>query len=193
MKTALALLAGLLISPAAFATPTTATGATTAATAPGLTGLTLTALDGSAFDASALHGKAVLFVNVASKCGYTKQYAGLQALYEARKADGLVIIGVPSNQFGGQEPGSPEQIATFCSMEYGVTFPLLEKQDVNGSDRSPLYAWLVGSEVGGDADVAWNFEKFLVNAEGEVVGRYKSAVTPDAAELDTAIKAALKS
>ncbi|MCO4747631.1 MAG: glutathione peroxidase [Proteobacteria bacterium] len=151
----------------------------------------LTALDGSPMPASELDGKAVLFVNVASKCGYTKQYEGLQALYEAKKDSGLVIVGVPSNQFGGQEPGSSEEIASFCKMNFGVTFPLLAKQDVNGGQRSALYSFLVGSTAGGGSDVSWNFEKFLVNRQGEVVGRFKSSVTPDSSELDVAINEAL--
>jgi len=152
-----------------------------------LTDLSLTRLDGSKLPAEELAGKAVLFVNVASACGYTKQYEGLQALYTAHKDDGLVVVGVPCNQFGGQEPGSPEEIATFCKMNFGVTFPLLEKQDVNGSKRSPLYSSLVGS--GGD--ISWNFEKFLVGPDGAVVGRFPSSVKPDSAKLKAAIDSAL--
>ena len=151
----------------------------------------LTALDGSPMAASQLDGKAVLFVNVASRCGYTKQYEGLQALFEAKKDSGLVIVGVPSNQFGGQEPGSPKEIASFCKMNFGVTFPLLEKQDVNGSKRSDLYRKLIGSAQGGGSDVSWNFEKFLVDRNGSVVGRFKSGVTPESSELDAAINEAL--
>ncbi|MCO4772349.1 MAG: glutathione peroxidase [Deltaproteobacteria bacterium] len=152
----------------------------------------LTALDGTSVDKASLEGKAVLFVNVASKCGYTGQYEGLQALYEAKKDEGLVIVGVPCNQFGGQEPGSKEEIATFCERNYGVTFPLLEKQDVNGKKRSALYKYLVGSEAGGNKDVRWNFEKFLVAKDGTVAGRFSSSVTPDSDELGAAIAAALQ-
>jgi glutathione peroxidase-family protein len=155
--------------------------------AAGLSSLSLTRLDGSKLEGSELAGKVVLFVNVASKCGFTPQYEGLQALYEARQAEGLVIVGVPSNQFAGQEPGAPEEIASFCKLNYGVTFPLLEKQDVNGGQRSALYAWLVGSKVGGGERIGWNFEKFVVNRKGEVVARFGSRTAP----ADPALKAAL--
>ncbi len=154
---------------------------------PVLTDLSLTRLDGSPFDAAELSGKAVLFVNVASACGFTRQYEGLQALYEARKDDGLVIVGVPCNQFGGQESGSAEEIATFCKTNFGVTFPLLEKQEVNGEGRSPLYQRLIGD---GD-DVRWNFEKFVVGRDGTVVNRFRSNTTPDSTELNAAIDQAL--
>jgi len=153
--------------------------------------LPLTALDGTPLAADTLKGRAVLFVNVASKCGYTPQYEGLQALYEARRDDGLVIVGVPSNQFGGQEPGTAEQIQEFCKLNYGVTFPLLEKQDVKGPNQSELYARLVGSEAGGGQDVAWNFEKFVVGRDGRVVARFPSRVAPSAPELAAAIDRAL--
>ena len=148
--------------------------------------IALTALDGSEIPASTFDGKSILFVNVASRCGYTSQYAGLQSLYEKYKDAGLVIVGVPCNQFGGQEPGTPEEIQTFCSNKYNVTFPILEKQSVNGSNRSELYQKLIGS----GADVRWNFEKILVNASGEVVGRFPSSVSPSDAKLIGAIEAA---
>ena len=151
----------------------------------------LVALDGSSFDRSTLDGKVVLFVNVASKCGLTPQYEGLQKLYDAKKGDGLVVVGVPCNQFGGQEPGSAEQIASFCSMNYGVTFPLLEKQAVNGSKRSSLYSWLVGSKAGGGKDIGWNFEKFLIGRDGEVAARFAPSTAPDDSGLVAAIDAAL--
>ena len=154
-----------------------------------LASLDLTALDGSPMDAASLDGNAVLFVNVASQCGFTRQYEGLQALYEQRKDDGLVIVGVPCNQFGGQEPGSAEEIQNFCKMNYGVTFPLLEKQEVNGPKRSKLYAGLIAD---GD-DVGWNFEKFLVAPDGRVVNRFKSSTAPGSDELATAIDQALGS
>lgn len=152
---------------------------------------TLTALDGTPLAADTLDNKVVLFVNVASKCGFTPQYDGLQALYAAKKDQGLVIVGVPCNQFGAQEPGSPTEIASFCRMNYGVDFPLLEKQDVNGGDRSELYQWLVGSEAGGGKDVRWNFEKFLVGKSGQVIDRYTSQVKPSDDGLVAAIDAAL--
>lgn len=151
----------------------------------------LTALDGSALPASTLDGKVVLFVNVASKCGFTPQYEGLQALYDAKRDAGLVIVGVPCNQFGWQEPGDADQIASFCKLNYGVTFPILEKQDVNGGDRSPLYQFLVGSEVGAGRSIKWNFEKFLVGRDGAVIGHWGSRTKPDEEALVSAIDAAL--
>jgi glutathione peroxidase-family protein len=153
-----------------------------------LSTMTLTRLDGTRMPAAELVGKAVLFVNVASKCGYTPQYEGLQDLYEARKDGGLVIVGVPCNQFGGQEPGGKEEIASFCKLNYGVTFPLLEKQDVNGAGRSPLYSALIGS----GPDIRWNFEKILVDRTGKVTGRFGSRVQPGSPELASAIDAALR-
>ncbi len=150
-------------------------------------------LDGKPLDQAALAGKAVLFVNVASKCGYTKQYAGLEKLYQGWKDKGLVIVGVPCNQFGGQEPGTAEEIASFCQINYGVTFPLLAKQEVNGAGRSPLYQSLVSSPAGGGQDIKWNFEKFLVGKDGAVVARFPSAVAPEDPRLVSAIEAALAS
>ncbi len=147
----------------------------------------LTQLDGTPLPADTLDGKVVLFVNVASSCGYTPQYEGLQALYEAHRDDGLVVVGVPCNQFGGQEPGTAESIATFCKTNYGVTFPLLEKQAVNGSERSALYQQLVGD---GD-DVRWNFEKFIVGRDGAVQARFPSGTQPDSGELRAVIEQAL--
>ena len=153
--------------------------------------MNLVQLDGTPLASEVLDGKVVLFVNVASKCGFTPQYDGLQKLYEEYRERGLVIVGVPCNQFGKQEPGGAEEIASFCRINYGVSFPLLEKQDVNGPDRSALYARLVDSEVGGGDRVQWNFEKFLVGRDGQVRARFSSKVSPDAAELRQAIEAAL--
>ncbi|HVF04723.1 MAG TPA: glutathione peroxidase [Frankiaceae bacterium] len=138
-------------------------------------------------------GRAALVVNVASKCGLTPQYTGLEALHEELGPNGFTVVGVPSNQFKGQEPGTAEEIAQFCSATYGVTFPLLAKTDVNGPDRHPLYAGLTGVDAGDDRgpDVLWNFEKFLVDADGEVVGRFRPQVLPDDPELRAAIEAAL--
>ena len=154
--------------------------------------MTLTGLNGNKIAAKEFEEKAILFVNVASKCGYTSQYEGLQSLYEEYQDKGLVIVGVPCNQFGGQEPGSAKEIQTFCKANYGVTFPLLEKQDVNGKNRSKLYKTLISSETGGGKNVRWNFEKFLVDKDGNVVGRYGSGVKPSSTELKTAIDAALR-
>ena len=146
----------------------------------------LTALDGSPLS-TPLDGKVVLFVNVASRCGLTPQYTGLQALAAEARDDGLVVVGVPCNQFGAQEPGTPEQIAEFCSATYGVDFPILEKQDVNGPSRSPLYQMLVNSEAGGGGDIAWNFEKFLVDRNGVVRHRFSPQTAPSDAGLRSAI------
>jgi glutathione peroxidase len=130
-------------------------------------------------------GKALLIVNVASRCGFTPQYEGLQALYDRYRDRGFEILGFPCNQFLGQEPGSDEEIRDFCSTRFGVTFPLFRKIDVNGEQRHPLYDILVERPDGdGNAgDVQWNFEKFLVSPEGEIVGRYRTAITPEDAKL----------
>jgi glutathione peroxidase len=138
-------------------------------------------------------GKALLVVNVASKCGLTPQYTGLERLQETYADRGFSVIGVPSNQFGGQEPGTAEEIQTFCSTSYGVSFPLLAKTDVNGPDRHPLYEQLTAyPDAEGEAgDVQWNFEKFLVSADGEVIGRFRPGTEPEAAELVAAIEGQL--
>jgi glutathione peroxidase len=138
-------------------------------------------------------GKALLLVNVASKCGLTPQYAGLEKLHEAYGDRGFAVLGFPCNQFAGQEPGSPEEIATFCSTSYGVTFPLFAKLEVNGPGRHPLYAELTRtSDAAGEAgDVAWNFEKFLVSPEGVVLGRFRPKVAPEDPTLVAAVESAL--
>ena len=135
-------------------------------------------------------GRAALVVNVASKCGLTPQYAGLEELQEAYGGDRFTVIGVPCNQFMGQEPGSAEEIAEFCSATYGVTFPMTEKIEVNGEDRHPIYAGLVETpnEKGEAGDVAWNFEKFLVDAHGTVVARFSPQVEPEDPRLVEAIQ-----
>jgi glutathione peroxidase len=154
---------------------------------------TLTLLDGSDTTLDAYAGQVLLIVNVASQCGFTRQYAGLEALYERYHERGLTVIGVPSNQFGAQEPGTAEEIAVFCQENFGVTFPLLAKTDVNGPDRHPLFARLteVADATGKAGDVTWNFEKFLVSPQGEVVGRFRSKVEPDDPELVAAVEAVL--
>ena len=138
-------------------------------------------LDGGELDLHDLQGKAVLVVNVASKCGLTPQYAGLEKLHERYADRGFVTLGVPCNQFGGQEPGSSEEIATFCSTTYGVTFPMTEKVDVNGEGRHPLYDLLTAApdEKGEAGDIQWNFEKFLISPQGEIVKRYNPKVAPE--------------
>ena len=150
-------------------------------------------LNGDATSLAAFDGKAILAVNVASKCGLTPQYTGLEALHEQYADRGFTVIGFPSNQFGAQEPGTAEEIETFCSTTYGVTFPMMEKIDVNGPDRHPLYAELVTTEDGdGNAgDIQWNFEKFLLDPAGKVVGRFRPATTPEDEAVTTAIEAVL--
>jgi glutathione peroxidase-family protein len=147
----------------------------------------LTKLDGSMLQTSDLDGKVVMVVNVASKCGFTKQYDGLQALHEKYEDQGLVILGVPCNQFGAQEPGKAEEIQSFCRLNYGVSFPLLDKQNVNGSDRSPLYKFLIGRGT----PVLWNFEKFLIGRDGKVMTRFRSTTAPDSSKLIKAVEKGL--
>ena len=136
-------------------------------------------------------GGAALVVNVASKCGLTPQYAQLEQLHE--QSEGLTVIGVPCNQFGGQEPGSAEEIATFCSATYGVTFPMLDKTEVNGPGRSPLFEELtrVPDPAGEAGDVQWNFEKWLVSAQGEPVARFRPMTEPESPEVRAAVAALL--
>jgi glutathione peroxidase len=136
-------------------------------------------------------GKVILLVNVASKCGNTPQYAGLQALYEKYKDKGLVIIGVPSNDFHEQEPGTPEEIKTFCTQNYGVTFPLMAKVHVRGKDKCALYAALTGSDSAFPGEVKWNFGKFLIDRNGQVIKRFEPSVKPETPEVVQAIEAAL--
>ncbi len=139
---------------------------------------TLKGIDGKDVPLAQYKGKVVLLVNVASKCGYTPQYAGLQELYDTYGKDGLVVIGVPSNDFGGQEPGSDDEIQKFCQSNYKVTFPLLSKVPVKGSGKTPLYAYLTGKDTNPKyaGEVGWNFEKFLIGRDGQAAGRIKSVV-----------------
>jgi glutathione peroxidase len=156
---------------------------------------TISTLDGQPTDLGDFRGRTVLVVNVASKCGLTPQYGGLERLHERYAARGFSVVGFPCNQFLGQEPGSPEEIQTFCSTTYGITFPLFEKIEVNGSGRHAIYTELTETADGeGEAgDVQWNFEKFLVSPEGEVLQRFRSGVEPEAPELVEAIERALPS
>jgi len=153
----------------------------------------LNSIEGTATPLSSFKGKVVLLVNVASKCGYTPQYAGLEKLYETYKDKGLVIVGIPANNFGAQEPGSNEEIKTFCSRNYNVTFPMMSKVSVKGADTTPLYRYLTDKsanpKIGGD--IKWNFTKFLVDKNGNVINRFESAVTPEATELVKAVETAL--
>ncbi|MEV6943092.1 glutathione peroxidase [Streptomyces sp. NPDC051172] len=151
------------------------------------------ALQGGSADLPQYAGQAVLVVNVASKCGLTPQYTGLERLHERYAEQGFTVLGVPCNQFLGQEPGSAEEIAEFCSATYGVTFPLTEKVEVNGENRHPLYDRLTGfaDAEGHSGDIRWNFEKFLIGRDGKVVARFSPQTEPEAAELVAAVESAL--
>jgi glutathione peroxidase len=153
----------------------------------------LDTLTGTPTSLADLRGKTLLIVNVASKCGLTPQYSGLEQLQERYADRGFSVVGFPCNQFGGQEPGSAEEIQTFCSTTYGVTFPMMAKVDVNGADRHPVYQQLTETaDAKGDAgDVQWNFEKFLVGPTGAVVARFRPTTTPEDEDLVKAIEAAL--
>jgi glutathione peroxidase len=153
----------------------------------------LNALDGGPCSLEGLKGKAAPIVNVASRCGLTPQYEALERLHGRYKGRGFTVLGVPCNQFGQQEPGSPEEIATFCSTTYGVTFTLTEKIEVNGPGRHPLYQQLtVTPDADGEAgDVQWNFEKFLVAPDGEIVARFRPTVAPDSELVVSAIESVL--
>jgi glutathione peroxidase len=153
----------------------------------------LSALSGEPLDADLLRGRATLVVNVASRCGLTPQYEGLQLLFDRYRDRGLVVLGTPCDQFGGQEPGTAEAIAAFCTETYSVTFPLTEKLRVNGHDRHPLYAFLTSTpdRSGQAGDVQWNFEKFLVSPRGTRVARFRPTTLPDDAELIEALEAIL--
>jgi glutathione peroxidase len=176
---------------ALFAALTLCTAMITHAAPAAIYDLKLKDIDGKEVQLSNYRGKALLIVNVASKCGFTKQYSGLEALYQKYKDQGLVVLGVPCNQFGGQEPGSNEAIKEFCSTKFNVTFPLFDKVDVNGPDRAPLYTLLAGKDSPFPGDIKWNFNKFLVGRDGTILKRFESRVAPDAAELTAAVEAAL--
>ncbi len=156
--------------------------------------LPVATLDGAPTTLGALTGgRPALVVNVASRCGLTPQYTGLEALHEEYGPRGFTVVGVPCNQFMGQEPGTAEEIQQFCSTTYGVTFPLLAKTDVNGADRHPLYAELTkaADDTGEAGDVQWNFEKFLLSPDGTVVRRFRPRTEPDAPEVIEAIESVL--
>lgn len=152
-------------------------------------------LDGRPSSLAEHKGKVLLLVNVASKCGLTPQYTGLEALHEKYEGRGFSVIGFPCNQFGEQEPGSAEEIQTFCSTTYGVTFPMYEKIEVNGPGRHGIYDQLVGvaDNKGHTGDIQWNFEKFLISPQGEVLARYNPVVAPDDETLVSAIEEHLPS
>jgi glutathione peroxidase len=152
-------------------------------------------LAGVPVDLSTYKGKVVLVVNTASKCGYTPQYSGLQTIYQRYQPKGFEVLAFPSNDFGGQEPGTAKEIKSFCETKYKVNFPLFEKNPVSGSMKQPLYDWLIKNEPGnlrGPSEVGWNFEKFLISKDGKVLGRFRSSVTPESPEVVKAIEGALK-
>ena len=153
--------------------------------------LTLDALDGKSLPLETLKGKVVLVVNVASKCGLTPQYAALENLYQQYKDKGFSVLGVPCNQFAGQEPGTEQEIREFCSLNYGVTFPLSSKLEVNGPDRHQLYRLLAGEGAEFPGDITWNFEKFLMGKDGRVLARFSPRTAPDDPSVIQAIEKAL--
>lgn len=167
-------------------------GLTLAAPAKSLLDIPLQDIDGKPTSLKAYEGKVMLVVNVASKCGLTKQYNGLQALYDKYKDKGLVILGFPCNDFGGQEPGTVEEIKEFCSTKYNVTFPMFSKISVKGSDQHPLYTELTGEKGAFPGDVKWNFGKFLLDKKGKPLARFEPRTAPDDAEIIKAIEDALK-
>lgn len=148
---------------------------------------TLTAIDGTPLPLADFRGKAVLLVNVASRCGLTPQYAELEALWREAKDMGLVVLGVPCNQFGAQEPGSEAEIREFCSTRYDVSFPMSAKIEVNGAGQHPLYAWLTGPDAAFPGRITWNFEKFLIGPDGAVRARFEPTVRPQDGGLKAAI------
>ena len=155
---------------------------------------TMRSIDGQQVSLKSYHGKVVLLVNVASRCGFTPQYAGLEALYEKYKDRGLVIVGIPANNFAQQEPGTDEEIKKFCSSKYNVTFPMMAKVSVLGDDETPLYRFLTGKDTDPQfsGDIKWNFTKFLFDRNGNPVARFEPNVTPDSPQVTAAIESALK-
>ena len=163
-------------------------------TMPNIQDIPINTIDGKPSSLKAYSGKVVLLVNVASKCGNTPQYKGLEAMYEKYKDQGFVIVGVPCNDFFGQEPGTAEEIVKFCTDKYQVTFPLMEKIHVKGPEQHPLYKVLTGKDAaipGAAGDIDWNFAKFVIGRDGKAVKRFKSSVKPEAPDLVQTIEAAL--
>ena len=153
--------------------------------------LILKTLDGAELPLAAFKDKVLLVVNVASKCGLTPQYQGLEHLYQQYRGRGLDVLGLPCNQFAGQEPGSAQEIREFCSRNYGVSFPLADKIEVNGPERHPLYRLLAGEGAEFPGDITWNFEKFLVGPDGRVLARFSPRIAPDDPQLIQAVEKAL--
>jgi len=164
-----------------------------APSAPGALGFTMNDIDGKPVDLSTYKGKVILMVNTASQCGYTPQYQELQELYKKHKDAGLVILGFPANNFGEQEPGTNDEIKGFCTKTYSVTFPMFAKVSVKGDDQCPLYKFLTSSDSNPKfaGDIKWNFEKFLIGRDGEVVNRFNSKAKPSGEELTKAVEAEL--
>jgi glutathione peroxidase len=161
--------------------------------ASGIYTFTLNSIDGKPAPLADYQGKVILVVNVASQCGYTPQYSALESIYEKYKGQGFVILGFPANNFGGQEPGTNEEIKTFCTRKYSVSFPIYAKISVKGADQAALYAYLTKDTPAGiRGDIKWNFTKFLVDRNGNVVQRFEPAVTPDSKEVTSAIEKQLK-
>ena len=160
---------------------------------PAVLNFTMNSLEGKPVDLSRYAGKVVLIVNTASKCGFTPQYKGLQTLNEKYKEQGLAVLGFPANDFGQQEPGTAEEIGTFCEKNYGVTFDMFDKVKVTGEDKTPLYKFLTDKDTDPQfpGEVGWNFEKFLIGRDGQILNRFKSAVKPESDEMATAIETAL--
>lgn len=155
---------------------------------------TLNSIDGKPAPLAQYKGKVVMIVNVASFCGFTPQYEGLEKIYEKYKDQGFVILGFPANNFGAQEPGTNEEIKTFCSRKYNVTFPMYSKISVKGEDKHPLYQFLTDKQANPSTggEIQWNFTKFLVDRDGKVIARFESKVTPESADVTSAIEKALK-
>jgi glutathione peroxidase len=156
---------------------------------------TLNSIDGLPAPLAAYKGKVVLLVNVASKCGYTPQYSALESTYEKYKDRGFIIVGIPANNFGAQEPGSNQEIKTFCSSKYHVTFPMMAKVSVKGEEITPLYQFLTdkSSNPQSGGEIKWNFTKFLIGPDGRVITRFEPEITPDSPQVTSAIEAALAS
>ncbi|MBV8709273.1 MAG: glutathione peroxidase [Acidobacteriaceae bacterium] len=152
---------------------------------------TLNSIDSKPVPLSEYKGKVLMLVNVASRCGYTPQYTGLESLYEKYKSQGFVILGIPANNFAGQEPGTNAEIKTFCKSKYAVTFPMMSKISVAGADKTPLYQYLTSNgKTGGE--IQWNFTKFLIGRDGQILARFEPAVTPDDPSLNAAVEKALQ-
>lgn len=200
MKKLLSSLMGVAVSAALISgcavAQTTTTPTTPQATkkgVPAVLNFTMKSLDGNDVNLSKYSGKVILVVNTASRCGYTKQFGGLQALNEKYAGQGLAVLGFPSNDFGGQDPGTDEQIGAFCKKNYGVSFDMFSKVTVKGENKAPFFKYLTDAQTNpaSPGEIGWNFEKFLISRDGKIIGRYKSKVAPDSPELVKAVEAEL--